>query len=444
MVGFVDDTNIIVYGESAIGNCRRLQEVHRHCERWAAKHGSSFNVNKYQLLHLAKSRKQLQTSITIDGVEIQPSSTLKFLGVRLDRTLSGKAHVKSIQNRVPTLVAALRTLSGSVWGASLARCRQVYLQAIRPALVYGAVAWLQLDKNFSVRKGMAAKLQAIQGQCLRAVAGAYKATPTEALEAEVGVEPLDLYCSKRAAIAATRHTLSEAGRGARHRAQAILTRQRKGKRRRARAIARASPLTRTLEWVTSTTGLKLETSRAGQEAQSEEAQNILATVRKSIASLYRTGWKERWEKGKKGAHSRMLQPQLQRQVLALHKGLRRPQSSLIIQLRTGKIGFRAFLHQRRVPGRNDPNCVGGEEMTVTHVLLKCAEWKELRDEALEGQKRSSLRELLGTRKGCLAAARLIQKTELLAQFQKVDLEGEEEEQKRRREGVIIPGVPIRA
>ena len=80
---------------------------------------------------------------------------------------------------------------------------------------------------------------------------------------------------------------------------------------------------------------------------------------------------------------------------------------MVIQLRTGKIGFRAFLYQRRVPGTNDPNCDCGEEMTVAHVLLKYAEWKELRDVALEGQKRSSLRELLGTRKGCLAAARLV-------------------------------------
>ena len=62
---------------------------------------------------------------------------------------------------------------------------------------------------------MAVKIQAIQGQCLRAVAGAYKATLTEALEAEIGVELLDLYCSKRASIAATWYTLLEAGKDTR-------------------------------------------------------------------------------------------------------------------------------------------------------------------------------------------------------------------------------------
>ena len=83
-------------------------------------------------------------------------------------------------------------------------------------------------------------------------------------------------------------------------------------------------------------------------------------------------------------------------------------------------------------------------MTVEHVLLRCARWKELRDVELKGQNQSSLRGLLGTRRGCLAAAGLVQKTELLAQFQKADMEEEEEEDRRKGEGVIIPGVPIRA
>ena len=52
----------------------------------------------------------------------------------------------------------------------------------------------------------------------------------------------------------------------------------------------------------------------------------------------------------------------------------RAQSSLVIQLRTGKIGFRAFLYKMRVLDVDDPlykNCEEGEEMTVEHVLMRC-------------------------------------------------------------------------
>ena len=103
-------------------------------------------------------------------------------------------------------------------------------------------------------------------------------------------------------------------------------------------------------------------------------------------------------------------------------------SALIIQLRTGKIGFRAFLHSRKVPGIDSPNCDCGDLMTVTHVVLRCPRWTEARAVAFAGIDERSLRSLKGlmaTRKGCLAAARMVQQTELLAQFQSADLGGEE-------------------
>jgi hypothetical protein len=80
-----------------------------------------------------------------------------------------------------------------------------------------------------------------------------------------------------------------------------------------------------------------------------------------------------------------------------------------------------------VPEVNDPNCScgSGEETTVELVLLQCQDWRELRARALERQNRRSLGQLLATKKGCLAAVRMIQQTELLAQFQKADLEREE-------------------
>ena len=105
-------------------------------------------------------------------------------------------------------------------------------------------------------------------------------------------------------------------------------------------------------------------------------------------------------------------------------------------MRAGKIGFRAFLYERRVPGYDNPNCECGEKMTVTHVLLKCVIWDGKRAAALVDQDRRTIQRLLSTRKGCLAAIRLVQQTELLEQFKAADLgrevEGDEEEDRTRR------------
>lgn len=49
-----------------------------------------------------------------------------------------------------------------------------------------------------------------------------------------------------------------------------------------------------------------------------------------------------------------------KQVLRLHKGLHKEaESSLIVQLRTGKCGLRRFLFSRQVPDVTTPQCSGG-------------------------------------------------------------------------------------
>ena len=68
-------------------------------------------------------------------------------------------------------------------------------------------------------------------------------------------------------------------------------------------------------------------------------------------------------------------------------------------------------------------------MTIHHVLLECEKWNELRTRFLRKQGRRDLPRLLSTQKGCLAAARTVQETELLQHFKASDLE-------RLAEGVV--------
>ena len=61
-----------------------------------------------------------------------------------------------------------------------------------------------------------------------------------------------------------------------------------------------------------------------------------------------------------------------RKHLRRHKKLRKEESSLLIQARTGRIGLRKFLFLRRVPSIATPYCeCGEEEETVQHVLEGC-------------------------------------------------------------------------
>ena len=71
-------------------------------------------------------------------------------------------------------------------------------------LGHGASAWYTPAAIKGHQKGVAKKLRFMQGQSLRVVAGAYRATATEALEMELHVSPIDLHMEKIVARAMTR------------------------------------------------------------------------------------------------------------------------------------------------------------------------------------------------------------------------------------------------
>lgn len=74
-----------------------------------------------------------------------------------------------------------------------------------------------------------------------------------------------------------------------------------------------------------------------------------------------------------------LEPSPRRGIVKLHLGLIKELSALVIQMRTGKIGVREFLFQRKVPGIRDGRCICRQgTQTVKHVLLECRLYNQMR------------------------------------------------------------------
>ena len=77
-LGFVDDVNILTYGKTTEGNCRVLERTHQECEVWASRHGATFALSKYELMHLTHSPKQFNmvASIWLPGGVKDPTTTV--------------------------------------------------------------------------------------------------------------------------------------------------------------------------------------------------------------------------------------------------------------------------------------------------------------------------------------------------------------------------------
>jgi ribonuclease HI/exonuclease III len=193
--GFIDDINIITYSKSTAQNCRNLEQIHSACDTWATRHGSSFDLKKYDLIHFSRTPKRFRMDATVQlaSHDIRPKDSVRVLGVILDPTLRWHAHLRAVEAKAAQQLNALKSLTGSIWGSSMEAIRKVYTATVRPAITFGCNAWYMPAGLPEHRKGLAKNLQAIQGRCLRVITGAYKATANEALEIETYIPPLDLY-----------------------------------------------------------------------------------------------------------------------------------------------------------------------------------------------------------------------------------------------------------
>ena len=152
----------------------------------------------------------------------------------------------------------------------------------------------------------------------------------------------------------------------------------------------------------------------------------LSAVSSLLKGPSKASWDSRWNSGEKGRFTFRLTPQPSLATRRLYAGLSKGQSAILAQLRTGKIGFNAFLYERWVPTVLSPCCACDlGAMTVYHILLTCPTWTTLRSRYLAKLETSDIRKILNSTEGSKAAVQFTLATNLLPQFQRVACEEQE-------------------
>ena len=133
-------------------------------------------------------------------------------------------------------------------------------------------------------------------------------------------------------------------------------------------------------------------------------------------------WNKRWKEKMKEVQYRKLISRVNRRHLNIHVGRPKAHNAFIIQLKTSKIEFNKFLHERRVFSVLIAHCLCDDEhMIVKHVLLFCPNWREKRKKMLQRAKITNIKRLFSERKAITIVVCIILTIDLLNQFQTTKL-----------------------
>ena len=119
------------------------------------------------------------------------------MGVTFDTKFIWNQHINKIIRRSEVTLAVVRRLYGNKWGLRPGMVHWLYTRVVRPALTYAALVWWPKVMTTTT----ILKLSKIQRIACLGITGAFKTTPTTALEVLLDLPPLEIVIKAEARMA---------------------------------------------------------------------------------------------------------------------------------------------------------------------------------------------------------------------------------------------------
>lgn len=190
LAGFADDLALYTSSPSPDKATKRLQNAAHHTinhlEKWKIK----VNTSKTEAI-LFTAKRKIPHNIKIRHTSVPYSSSVKYLGVHLDKRLTYAEHVKVTNKKALSKLGRYYNLFKSR-SLSTKLKLLIYTAIIRPTLTYAAPIW------HTSAKTRLQKLQTTQNKCIRLATNSPFRTKISQLHAEYAVETIDEYIHKLA------------------------------------------------------------------------------------------------------------------------------------------------------------------------------------------------------------------------------------------------------
>lgn len=191
-IAFADDQIIVLSGPSAKEIEITWQRVWAKCMDWAITYKAEYNMAKTEYLFCGASNISRPPELKINGNRIKAQATIKYLGLRLDPKLLFLEHIKEVRTKIAKIATRLNWIATVEKGMSATYIRTLYIQAVRPAILYAAEIWGRKAHDTRLQR----QLNATQRPFLIRQTRAYRTTPTLSIEAITGIPPLHMEAAR--------------------------------------------------------------------------------------------------------------------------------------------------------------------------------------------------------------------------------------------------------
>ena len=276
--------------------------------------------------HLCNRDAKRELEVYTDHKRLESQQAPKYLGVRLDRTLTFKQHLEDVRAKTISRVALIRRLAGTTWGATAKTLRVSTQALVFSAAEYCAPVWS--------RSPHTKKVDVAINNALRIITGCLKPTPIVLLPVLAGIAPAGL---RREAA-----TLALARKARKHDWHILHN-----------TTETAAPLSR----------LK------SRHPYNKAAQELLRSTTEDLSKdgWLAAAWKQEWERaGPTQIHHYILDPG----DGATGDDLPRRQWTLLNRLRTGVGRFKSSMKKWGLADSAACEC-GAPEQTVQHIMTTC-------------------------------------------------------------------------
>jgi hypothetical protein len=170
-------------------------------ERWCDEHGLSVNPDKTGLVTFTRRRKLPGFfDSRLFGATLRCSRSTKYLGVILDARLTWKEHVDAKVRNARNMMWTCRRACGRKWGLRPRVVHWLFTSVVKPSITYASLVWWPGCETARAKQ----VLGTIQRLACLVITEAMRTTPTNAMEALVGLPPLNLVVQGEARASAHR------------------------------------------------------------------------------------------------------------------------------------------------------------------------------------------------------------------------------------------------